>query len=152
MSSGTSRISFNTMPLFFRRSSSFSRSAATADAEKRIGRAANTMLKTYVISFFMSRLLLSGFSASQHLGLNEQLRPPFGSPLVELFVSTVVRNSILELLFHRGGKCANIFCTPLSRFLVFLSALLDSVSLDDPRQTKFLVLASNRSTTRVPTW
>jgi hypothetical protein len=59
---------------------------------------------------------------------------------------------IRRYLFFSGGKCANIFCTPLSRFLVFLSALLESVSLDEPRQTKFLVLASNRSTTREPTW
>ena len=49
------------------------------------------------------------------------------------------------------GKCANIFCTPLSRLLVFLSALLESVSLDESRQIKFLVLASNGLTTRSPT-
>ena len=53
--------------------------------------------------------------------------------------------------FASGGKCLNIFCTPLSRFLVFLSALSESVSLDEPRQIKFLVLASDRSTTREPT-
>jgi len=53
--------------------------------------------------------------------------------------------------FASGGKCLNIFCTPLSRFLVFLSALSESVSLDEPRQIKVLVLASDRSMTREPT-
>jgi hypothetical protein len=69
------------------------------------------------------------------------------SPMFEIFhAATGIR------LYFFGGKCANIFCTPLSRFLVFLSALLESVSLDEPRQSKLLVLASNRSTTREPTW
>ena len=59
---------------------------------------------------------------------------------------------IRRYFFASGGKWSNIFCTPLSRFFVFLSALLESVSLDEPRQSKFLLLASNRSTTREPTW
>src|SRR5437899_3247117 len=69
------------------------------------------------------------------------------------FESTVVEEmkSSERYFFGSGGKCANIFCTPLSRFLVFLSELLESVSLEEPRQIKFFVLASNRSTTRVPT-
>src|SRR5580704_8397515 len=46
-----------------------------------------------------------------------------------------------------GGNCLNIFCTPLSRFLMFLSELLDSVSLDAPLQISCLVLLSKRSTT-----
>src|SRR5229473_1659431 len=50
-----------------------------------------------------------------------------------------------------GGKCLNILSTPLSRFLMFLSELLESVSLDVPLQISCLVLASNRSTTNVPT-
>jgi hypothetical protein len=50
-----------------------------------------------------------------------------------------------------GGKCSNIFCTHLSRFLMFLFALLETVSLADPRQISILVRASNRSITRVPT-
>ena len=53
--------------------------------------------------------------------------------------------------FASGGKWSNIFCTPLSRFLMFLSDLSDTVSLDDPRQTSFFVFESNRSTTSVPT-
>ena len=50
-----------------------------------------------------------------------------------------------------GGKCLNILSAPLSRFLMFLSELLESVSLDVPLQISCLVLASNRSTTNVPT-
>src|SRR5260370_601843 len=50
-----------------------------------------------------------------------------------------------------GGKCWNILFTPLSRFLVFLSALSESVSLEELRQITFSVLASKRSTTKVPT-
>jgi hypothetical protein len=71
------------------------------------------------------------------------------------FPSMSARASITNrqcYLFSSGGKCSNIFFAPLSRFLVFLSGLLESVSLDEPRQIKFLALASNRSTTRVPTW
>src|ERR1700730_1293534 len=50
-----------------------------------------------------------------------------------------------------GGKCANIFFTPLSRFLVLLSALSESVSLEEPLQINFSVFPSNKSTTKVPT-
>jgi hypothetical protein len=50
-----------------------------------------------------------------------------------------------------GGKCLNILSMPLSRFLMFLSELLESVSLEVPLQISCLVLASNRSTTNVPT-
>jgi hypothetical protein len=57
-----------------------------------------------------------------------------------------VMHSNLPQIFHapdyplerEGGKCENIFCTPLSRFLVFFSGLPDRVSLADPRQIKFL--------------
>src|SRR5712691_8717343 len=73
--------------------------------------------------------------------------------IVLIFEVTVNARSAADIrryFFASGGKCANIFCTPLSRFLVFLSALLESVSLDEPRQIKFLALASNRSTTREP--
>src|SRR6267142_656165 len=57
MSSGTSRISFNTVPLFFSRSSSFSWSAAQAGAEKT-GRARNNRLIRQVNVFFMFFLLV----------------------------------------------------------------------------------------------
>src|SRR5260370_15254735 len=50
-----------------------------------------------------------------------------------------------------GGKCLNILATPLSRFLMFLSELLESVSLEAPLQISCFVLASKRSTTTVPT-
>ncbi len=50
-----------------------------------------------------------------------------------------------------GGNFLNIFSTPLSRFFMFLSELLESVSLDVPRHRSFFVLASNRSTINVPT-
>src|ERR1700722_12369927 len=50
-----------------------------------------------------------------------------------------------------GGNFLNILSTPLSRFLMFLSELLESVSLEEPRQISCLVLVSNRSTTTVPT-
>src|SRR5258708_26718462 len=53
--------------------------------------------------------------------------------------------------FVSGGKCLNIFTTPLLRFLIFLSALPERVSLVEPRQISFFVVVSNRSTTRVPT-
>src|SRR5205807_5046052 len=56
MSSGTSRISFNTVPLFLKRSSSFSRSAAEAE-EERMGRTTSNMLIRCVIGFFMTFLL-----------------------------------------------------------------------------------------------
>src|ERR1700756_3941121 len=75
--------------------------------------------------------------------------------LVMLFsdrLSLEIWNLSERYFFTSGGKCANIFCTPLSRFLMFLSALLESVSLEEPRQISVLVFASNRSTTRVPTW
>src|ERR1700727_4112514 len=52
MSSGTSRISFNTLQLFLKRSSSFSWSAAEAEEERR-GRTTSNMLMRYVIGFFM---------------------------------------------------------------------------------------------------
>src|SRR4029077_17779126 len=85
-----------------------------------------------------------------------QPTPSCQTPLFVLLfsggVSLGIRNPYERYFFTSGGKCANIFCTPLSRFLVFLSALLESVSLDEPRQTSVLVLASNRSTTRVPIW
>src|SRR5208283_3372855 len=80
MSSGTSRISFNTMPLFFSRSSSFSWSAAQAGAE-RVGRTANTVLKRHVINFFMSLLLVSEFS-------RESLLQPQRTAGTPRFVST----------------------------------------------------------------
>jgi hypothetical protein len=38
-------------------------------------------------------------------------------------------------LFASGGKCLNIFSTPLLRFLMFLSELLERVLLDEPRKT-----------------
>jgi fatty-acid desaturase len=50
-----------------------------------------------------------------------------------------------------GGNFLNIFSTPLSRLSMFFSDLLESVSLAEPRHTRFLVFASNRSTMRVPT-
>jgi hypothetical protein len=50
-----------------------------------------------------------------------------------------------------GGKCLNILSTPLSRFLMFFSELLESVSLEEPLQISCLVLVSKRSTTTVPT-
>ena len=50
-----------------------------------------------------------------------------------------------------GGNCLNIFSTPLSRFLMFLSELLESVSLEVPLQISCFVLVSKRSTTTVPT-
>src|ERR1700730_10586320 len=155
MSSGTSRISFNTMPLFFSRSSSFSWSAAKA-GEERTGRATNKMLIRYAISFFISFLQVSDFQAT-HVAFLETERPvPTASltgeaPPAVSFCIDHRKNSARRYFFASGGKCVNIFCTPLSRFFVFLSALLESVSLDEPRQSKFLLLASNRSTTREPT-
>src|SRR5258707_12002695 len=50
-----------------------------------------------------------------------------------------------------GGKCLNILSTPLSRFLMFLSELLERVLLAVPLQISCLVLVSKRSTTTVPT-
>ena len=50
-----------------------------------------------------------------------------------------------------GGKCLNIFSTPLSRFFVFLFGLLESVSLAELRQINFSVFASKRSISKVPT-
>src|ERR1700674_4109164 len=47
MSSGTSRISFNTVPLFRKRSSSFSWSAAEAEEERR-DRIASHILMRYI--------------------------------------------------------------------------------------------------------
>src|SRR6267143_275852 len=61
------------------------------------------------------------------------------------------RARVCAYFFAPGGKCSNIFWTPLSRFLMFLSDLSERVSLDDPLQTMSLVFASNKSTTRVPT-
>ena len=49
-----------------------------------------------------------------------------------------------------GGKRSNILLTPLSRFFVLVSALSESVSLDELRQINFSDLASKRSITRVP--
>src|ERR1700681_1079262 len=50
-----------------------------------------------------------------------------------------------------GGNFLNILSTPLSKFLMFLSELLESVSLEAPLQISCLVLVSKRSTTTVPT-
>src|SRR6266850_451609 len=50
-----------------------------------------------------------------------------------------------------GGNFLNIFSTPLSRFLMFLLELLESVSLELPLHRSCFVFASNRSTTKVPT-
>ncbi len=50
-----------------------------------------------------------------------------------------------------GGKCAKSFSAALSKFLMFLSDLSESVSLAEPRQIRCFVLASKTSTTRVPT-
>src|SRR5258705_12066970 len=50
-----------------------------------------------------------------------------------------------------GGNCLNNFSTPLSRFLMFLSELLESVSLEVPLQRSFFVLVLNRASTNVPT-
>ena len=58
---------------------------------------------------------------------------------------------IIYYFFGAGGKCWNILFTPLPRFFVFLSALLESVSLDELRQINFSVFASKRSITKVPT-
>src|SRR5947209_542152 len=57
----------------------------------------------------------------------------------------------LAYFFASGGKGLNIFSTPLLRFLMFLSELLDSVSLDELRQTSSFDSVSNRATTRLPT-
>jgi hypothetical protein len=107
----------------------------------------------------------------QTLRPRRRIRPAVSFPICELLLITslplryrfrrsgvghycecpILRYRDSRYFFASGGKCANIFCTPLSRFLVFLSALLESVSLAEPRQIKFLVLVSNRSTTKVPT-
>src|SRR5580692_1317922 len=50
-----------------------------------------------------------------------------------------------------GGNFLNIFSTPLSRFSMFLSELLESVSLELPLHTNCFVFASKKSTTKVPT-
>src|SRR4029077_9635934 len=50
-----------------------------------------------------------------------------------------------------GGKFLNIFSTSLSIFLMFLSELLEIVSLELPLQISCFVFASNKSTTKVPT-
>jgi hypothetical protein len=52
---------------------------------------------------------------------------------------------------RRLEEWLNILFTPLSSSLMFLSELLESVSLTDPRQINFLLFASKMSTTRVPT-
>src|SRR5229473_2076284 len=57
----------------------------------------------------------------------------------------------IYLFEEPGGNFLNIFSTPLSRFLMFLSELLESVSLAFPLQISCLVLVSKRSTTTVPT-
>src|SRR5258708_20456547 len=49
-----------------------------------------------------------------------------------------------------GGNCLNILSTPLSRFLMFLLELLESVSLELPLQISCLVFVSKRSTTTLP--
>src|ERR1700730_17536518 len=55
-------------------------------------------------------------------------------------------------LFEEPGvNFLNIFSTPLSRFLMFLSELLERVSLSELLQISCLVLVSKRSTTTVPT-
>jgi ArsR family transcriptional regulator len=41
--------------------------------------------------------------------------------------------------FGSGGKCSNIFCTPLFRLWMFLSDLFETVSLDEPCQMNFFV-------------
>ena len=56
-----------------------------------------------------------------------------------------------SFFYDFGGKCANIFSTPLSRSLMFLEDLLESVSLAEPRHNNCFVLVSKRSTTNVPT-
>jgi hypothetical protein len=56
-----------------------------------------------------------------------------------------------QLFVAFGGKCWNIFSTPLSRFFVFLFGLLESVSLDEPRQISFSAFASKRLISKVPT-
>src|SRR6476646_3318195 len=57
----------------------------------------------------------------------------------------------IYLFEEPGGNFLNILSTPLSRFLMFLSELLESVSLELPLQISCLVLESKRSTTTVPT-
>src|SRR5207245_5715615 len=118
-------------------------------------RATNKMLIRYFVSFFMSFVLVSDFQATHVAFLETELdeqRPLTGETLPAVsFCIDHCKNSVRGYFFASGGKCANIFFTSLSSFLVFLSALLESVSLDEPRQIKFLALASNRSTTRVPT-
>src|SRR5437764_14998519 len=69
----------------------------------------------------------------------------------QVVCACVVTPSAPYFFFASGGKCSNILFTPLSRFLMFVSDLLERVPLDDPRQIRVLVLASSRSTTKVPT-
>src|ERR1700680_2222555 len=65
---------------------------------------------------------------------------------------TRIRRVRAVYLFEEpGGNFLNIFSTPLSRFLMFLSELLERVSLSEPLQISCLVLVSKRSTTTVPT-
>src|SRR6266851_3976121 len=115
------------------------------------------MLIRYAISVFISFLNVSDFQAT-HVAFLETEPPAWTNSVPNwralpavLFCIDHRQNSVRSYFFASGGKCANIFCTPLSRFFVFLSALLESVSLDEPRQSKFLLLASNRSTTSEPT-
>src|SRR5258708_37013218 len=61
------------------------------------------------------------------------------------------RALVCAYFFAPGGKCSNIFWTPLSRFLMFLSDLSERMSLDDPLQTRSLFFASYKSTTKSPT-
>ena len=52
-----------------------------------------------------------------------------------------------------GEEYCSAGCLEAGRDDVEIACQCDhSVSLDEPRQIKFLALASNRSTTRVPTW
>src|ERR1700730_1990415 len=68
-----------------------------------------------------------------------------------MFRSTHAGNGPISRYFEAdGGKCANIFFTPLSRCLVLLSASSESVSLEEPLQINFSVFPSNKSTTKVP--
>src|ERR1700684_1193804 len=54
--------------------------------------------------------------------------------------------------WHRhSSRCSTRNEVLCSRFLTFFSDLFENVSLEEPRQIRFFVLASNISTTSVPT-
>jgi len=63
----------------------------------------------------------------------------------------LVLRSCLPFYLDPGGKCLNSSRASLSSFLMSLSGLDESISVAVPRQIRFLELASNMSTTRVPT-